>query len=139
MKNATTKPAELPARPAKPGPPTEPKTLVAKIESSLRHIEHATDAIYQTAQDLAKSQPNLHRHARRFQSALGIARRDLAELRARIAHQNPEFPAPNHTAAPSSSTIRPKLHSNPTVDDAIAHLYGPPTSPPDEFPELRAK
>lgn len=121
----------------KPGPPPTPKTLIAKIESALDRIENHTDAIYQTAQVPAKSQTNLHRHARQFQKLYHIIRRDLAELRARIAHQKPESSPQNRPAAPTSRSRRLKLYADETAQRVIAATYGPSHSEPDHSTETR--
>ena len=136
---AARKSPEIPDRPAKPGPARIPATIITQLESALRRIENHTDAIYLAAQEVAKSQTNLHRHAALFRNDIAIARRDLAELRARTADTKPESPAQNRTADLSSSSSRPASHTDETTERSLAAFYGPSNSPPDKSPDTPTK
>jgi hypothetical protein len=134
---AARKSPEIPATPAKPGPPTAPKTIVDKIDSALGRIDRHFAAILRTAQRSTKTPANLERHAAAVDRLRDIVRRDLAELRARIADEKPEFSAQDQTAAPSSSTNPPRIHADETAERSITALYGPPKPPLHLSPDYR--
>lgn len=134
MNKAAPKTAELQTKPRKPGPPTLTRTLAKQILDRLDRIKRYHADILNLATKTARSPAILQRIDRRVQKLHDAVRRDLAELRARITHQNPKSPARNRTAAPTSSTIHRSTRSTRATERATAKSHAPPTSPQDEFP-----